>query len=56
MLKSLLGRDNKGLPYTQRSPSLNVVDNNRVMIPEGADPVAVKMIVGDIMQNGIGGI
>ena len=26
------------------------------MIPEGADPTAVKLIIGDIMDNGIGGV
>ena len=28
----------------------------RVMIPEGADPTAVKLIIGDIMDRGIGGV
>ena len=41
---------------TQNAPNINVVDNGRVMIPEGADPTAVKYIIGDIMNNGIGGI
>ena len=27
-----------------------------MMIPEGADPTAVKYIIGDIMNNGIGGV
>ena len=26
------------------------------MIPEGADPTAVKYIIGDIMDRGIGGV
>ena len=26
------------------------------MIPEGADPTAVKLIIGDIMDRGMGGI
>ena len=42
--------------YRQMAPSINAVDNSRVMIPEGANPYAVKMIVGEIMKNGIGGI
>ena len=49
------GKDKNG-PYNQRAPNVNVVDNARVMIPEGADPTAVKEIIGDIMNNGIGGI
>ena len=40
----------------QNAPNLNIVDNNRVMIPEGADPTAVSQIIGKIMDNGIGGI
>ena len=26
------------------------------MVPEGADPTAVKLIIGDIMDHGIGGV
>ena len=45
-----------GSKAKQNAPNINVVDNGRVMIPEGADPTAVKLIIGDIMNNGIGGI
>ena len=55
LIDALFG-NNANKPYNQRAPNVNVVDNARVMIPEGADPTAVKMIIGDIMDNGIGGI
>ena len=45
-----------GKKANQNAPNINVVDNGRVMIPEGADPTAVKYIIGDIMNNGIGGV
>ena len=50
------GGGDPGEKAKQHAPNINVVDNGRVMIPEGADPTAVKLIIGDIMNNGIGGI
>ncbi len=50
------GKSKHNGPYNQSAPQVNVVDNGRVMIPEGADPTAVKYIIGDIMNNGIGGV
>ena len=35
---------------------MNIVDNNKVMIPEGADPTAVKYVLDDFMNRGIGGV
>ena len=46
----LFGGGSGGGPYNQHAPNINVVDNGRVMIPEGADPTAVKYIIGDIMN------
>ena len=56
LIDALFGGKGEKKPYDQRAPNVNVVDNARVMIPEGADPTAVKLIIGDIMDNGIGGV
>ena len=56
IIDALFGGKGEKNAYNQRAPNVNVVDNARVMIPEGADPTAVKLIIGDIMNNGIGGI
>ena len=56
IIDALFGGKGEKRPYDQRAPNVNVVDNARVMIPEGADPTAVKLIIGDIMDNGIGGV
>ena len=42
-------------PVPQRCPNINVVDAGKIMIPEGADPTAVKFIIGDVMNSGIVG-
>ena len=54
--KLLGGSGGGGEKCKQNAPNVNVVDNMRVMIPEGADPTAVKLIIGDIMDRGIGGV
>ena len=56
IIDALFGGKGPKTPYNQNAPNINVVDNARVMIPEGADPTAVKEIIGGIMNNGIGGI
>ena len=56
LIKALFDGKNEIIPYDQRAPNMNVVDNARFMVPEGADPTCVKTIISEIQNNGIGGI